>query len=540
MKKVSALAGVFFLAACAGEGEPVEEESGGAEEAAENQQNDNEENDADEEEEADGLTISMQADAQSLDPHFGNDHYSLNVKRAIYDTLVMTDENLDLHMGLATSFEQIEPETWEIELEEDIVFHDGEELNAEVVQLNIERMLDPELGSPVAFMFDMIEEVDIVDDHTLQLHTEYPFAPLRTHFAHPAGQIISPDVIEADYAAVGEGEDPGSVVTENPVGTGFYELEEQEPGDYYELTQNEDYWRGEAGAEHLTFEVVPEDLTRVGELETGEADVIGHLNPNDVERLEENEDTDVARYDSASLAYLGFQTELAPFDDADVRRAVAKAVNKEDIISSAIGGAALQADGPLAPPVFGSSDDLDVIEEDLEAAEELLAGAGYEDGLETEIWIDDSRVDRDIAEILQAQLAPIGIDLEIESLEAGVHRDYISDGEAPMFISSWGTVTGDADYGLYPVFHSSNHGISGNRTFYDNEDVDELLEAARQEEEDEERLALYHDAQQIIMNDVPMVPLYHREHLAGVSSDLENFVIHPSSLYDLFPVHKGN
>ncbi len=535
MKNMIGLSTLVLLGACAGEGEPVNN----MDETSENTEASGADASNEEQADPDALVINMASDVSSLDPHFGNDHPSLNVKRTIYDTLVSTDENLELEMSLAESFEQVDDTTWEVVLQEGIEFHDGSELNAESVKLNIERMLDPDLASPVAFMFDMIEEVELVDDYSLLIHTEYPFAPLRTHFAHPAGQQISPLVIEEDYAAIEEGADPGSVVNENPIGTGFYVLAEQEPGSSYELVQNENYWNGKPGAETLTFEIVPEDLTRVGQLETDSAQIIGHLNPNDVQRVEDNEDTKVARYESASLAYLGFQTEEEPFDDPLVREAIALAVNKEDIVNSVMNGTAQPAKGPLAPIVFGASDQLEQIEQDMETAQDLLAEAGFDEGFETELWVDDSRAWQDAAEIIQAQLAPIGITVDIISMESGVHRDHLNDGDAPMFISSWGTVTGDADYGLYPVFHSESRGVSGNRTFYENSEVDDLLEAARQESDETEREQLYFDAQELIMDDLPLVPLYHIEHLAGLQEDVENFVIHPSSLYDMFPVTRS-
>ncbi|WP_280771792.1 glutathione ABC transporter substrate-binding protein [Salipaludibacillus daqingensis] len=531
MKKWFVIAGATtVLAGCAGDGEPLNSEDPAN--VPNNSNSSNEEVDAD----PDALVVNMQSDVNALDPHFGNDHASLNVKRTIYDTLVRTDEDLDLHMSLAESFEQEEPDLWEVSLKEGVTFHDGVEFNAEAVKVNVERMLDPEVGSSVAFMFNMIEEVEIVDDYTVRFHTEYPFAPLKTHFAHPAGQMISPDLIEEDQQAFADGEEPGSVINDHPIGTGFYKFESQTPGEEIRLVKNEDYFDGEAGSDTLTFRIVPEDLTRVGELETDSAQIIGHLNANDISRLEENEDTKVARYDSASLAYFGFNTDTEPFDDPDVRRAIAMAINKEDIIEGVLNGAALKADGPLAPPVLGASDNLDPIVEDVDAARELLAEAGFEDGLETELWIDDSRVRLDTAELIQSQLAQIDVNAEIVSMESGVHRELVSEGEHELFLGAWGTVTGDADYGLYPVFHSDSHGMTGNRMFYSNDEVDDLLEAARQEMDGEERNALYHDAQQIIINEAPMVPLYHVEHLAGLRSDIENFYIHPSSLYEMVDV----
>ncbi|SER79822.1 glutathione ABC transporter substrate-binding protein [Salipaludibacillus aurantiacus] len=518
------------LTGCAGNGEPPESEE--TANAPDGNSPQNEEIDAD----PDALTVNMQSDVSSLDPHFGNDHASLNVKRTIYDTLVRTDEDLDIHMSLAESFEQEEPDVWEVSLREDVTFHDGTEFNADAVKVNVERMLDEETASPVAFMFEMIEEVEVVDDYTVRFYTEYPFAPLKQHFAHPAGQMISPALIEEDQQAVEDGEQPGSVINENPVGTGFYKFDSQQAGEEIHLVKNDDYFDGEAGADELTFRIVPEDLTRVGELETDSAQIIGHLNPNDISRLEENEETKVARHDSASLAYFGFNTEVEPFDDPDVRRAIAMAINKDDIVEGVMGGAALKAEGPLAPPVTGASDNLDSIEENVDEARDLLAEAGYEDGIEAELWTDDSRVRLDTAELIQSHLAQIGVNVEIVSMESGAHREQVSEGEHELFLGSWGTVTGDADYGLYPVFHSDSHGMTGNRMFYSNEEVDALLDAARQKMDPDERDELYHEAQQIIVDEAPMVPLYHIEHLAGLRSDIENFYIHPSSLYEMVDV----
>ncbi|PRO66316.1 glutathione ABC transporter substrate-binding protein [Alkalicoccus urumqiensis] len=524
-KRITVLSLLPLLAACA-----AEPDNSGETEAP---QNNEENNNAEEAADPDALNVAMQADVNSLDPHFGNDHPSLNVKRTIFDTLVKTDENLDLSMSLAESFEQVEPEVWEIQLKEGIQFHDGNELTADVVKMNVDRMLNPDVASTMAFMFDMITDVEVVDNYTVRLTTEYPFAPLRQHFAHPAGQMVSPDVLQEDLAAMENGEQPGSVINENPVGTGPYQFVSQEPGERIELEANPDYFADGPGAETLTFTIVPEDLTRVGELETESSQIIGHLNPDDIERVEENEETDVARYDSASLAYFGFNTEKAPFDDPDVRRAVAMAVNKEEIVEGAAAGAAIPAEGPLAPPVFGSAEELDPIPYDPEGAQELLQEAGYEDGFSVELWSDDSRTRLDTAELLQGQLSAVGIDVDIESMEAGVHRERVSEGEHEMFLGSWGTVTGDADYGLYPVFHSDSFGMTGNRTFFANDEVDQLLEAGRREMDEAARLELYEEAQQIIVDEAPLVPLYHTEHLAGLRSDLQNFYIHPSSLYEL-------
>ncbi|WP_100372560.1 glutathione ABC transporter substrate-binding protein [Bacillus sp. FJAT-45037] len=496
---------------------------------------DNEDNQADNEQVVEkvptDIVIDAQAAPQTLDPHLANEHQTLNVGRTIYDTLVYTDEEMNLHMGLAESFEQIEDTVWEVKLRENVTFHDDSSLTAEVIKANVDRILDPEVAAPVSFLFDMISNVEVIDELTVHIETEFPFAPLPIHFAHPGGHVISGEAISEDYEAMEAGNEPGSVINEHPVGSGYFKFDSREHGTFVKVVKNEDYWGEQAKVDSITFKVVPEDLVRVGELETNTAQIIGHLNPSDVTRVEQTEGMKVARQDSASLAYLGFNTQKEPFTDERVRQAISMAVDKEQIIDGILDGAALIAEGPLAPPVYGYSDEVTGHPYNLEQAQELLAEAGYEDGFETSIWIDDARIRVDVAEYLQGQLAQIGIEANIVAMENAAHRESLNNGDHELMIGAWGTVTGDADYGLFPMFHSSNFGIVGNRTFYENEQVDELLTLGRQEGDEEKRLQYYKEAQEIIVEEAPLVPLYHVEHLAGIRDNVEGFTIHPSSLY---------
>src|SRR5690606_24879214 len=138
--------------------------------------------------------------------------------------------------------------------------------NAEVVKANIDRILDEDIASPRSFLFDMITDVEVVDDHTVRFTTEFPFSPLPAHFAHSGGWMISLQSIEADYAAMAEGKDPSSVISNHPNGTGPFVFEEWVNGQYVKMVKNENYWGEPAKIDSVTFKVVPEDLTRVAEL----------------------------------------------------------------------------------------------------------------------------------------------------------------------------------------------------------------------------------------------------------------------------------
>src|SRR5699024_9515 len=251
----------LVLAACASE----PDETGGTSGSDDDGNNDAE---ASETEEGGDLVIASSADAVSLDPAGSNDVPSSNVAENIYESLVKQNMDMELEPSLATEWDAVEDDVWEFKLREDVKFHDGTDFNAEVVKSNIERVIDEEVGSPRAFLYEMVSDIEVVDDYTVRFVTEYPFAPLPAHVAHSGGAMVSLDLIEEDYEAMENGEEPGSVITENPVGTGFFKFEEWQPGDYVRLVKNEDYWDDPANLDSVTFKVVDEDQTRVAELLT--------------------------------------------------------------------------------------------------------------------------------------------------------------------------------------------------------------------------------------------------------------------------------
>ncbi|KHF37790.1 glutathione ABC transporter substrate-binding protein [Halalkalibacter okhensis] len=517
------LAFSVFMAACASEPDATpapaegEEEAEGTEGTTEGG-------------EGGDLVIANLSDAVALDPHGSNDTPSSNVAQNIYEALVEQDENMDLQPGLAESWEMIDDLTWEFYLREGVKFHDGSDFTADVVKANLDRILDPDVASPRQFIFNMITDVEVVDEHTVRITTEFPFAPLPAHLAHNGGGMISGDLIAEDYEAMEGGADPGSKISESPVGTGYFKFDSWTPGTEIKLVRNEDYWGENAKLDSVTFKVVPEDLTRIAELETGAAHISDPLSPSDVSRVEGTDGMFVNRQPSVSLSYIGFNVEKEPFDNPLVRQAISKAINKDAIIEGIYDGAGIPAIGPLAPDVFGYDDSVSGLEYNVEEAQALLAEAGYEDGFSTTLWTNDNRERIDAATFVQAELEKIGIDVSIEVVEWGAYLENTANGEHDMFVLGWSTVTGDADYGMYALFHSENHGEPGNRTFLSNPELDELLDQARQNADPEERAALYKDAQEILVDEAPMLYIHHQEFLLGVSDSVQGLWQHPTGI----------
>ncbi|WP_163969780.1 glutathione ABC transporter substrate-binding protein [Oceanobacillus halotolerans] len=474
------------------------------------------------------LVVAVLSDAVALDPTGVNDVPSFDVQFNIFEKLVWQDENMELQPGLAESWEAIDETTWEFKLQEGVKFHDGSDFNAEVVKANIERIQNPDVSAPTAYLVDMISEVQIVDDYTVCFITEYPFGGLPAHLGHPVASMVSLEQIEEDYAAMEDGAEPGSVINEHPIGTGYFKFEEWSPGQHVKLVKNEDYWNGEAKLDSVTFKVVKEDLTRIAELETGDSHVSNPLSPSDLERVEGTEGLYASRTDSVSLDYIGFNVNQEPFNDIRVRKAISMAIDKEQILEGIYNGVGLPAKGPLPPTVFGYDDGIEGIEYDPKKAKELLAEAGYEDGFSTTIWTNDSRERIDMATNVQAQLDEFGIDIEVEVFEWGAYLEEIGNGEHDMFVLGWSNATADADNGLYPLFHSDNHGPPGNRTFIDNPELDELIENGRTAQDEEERLGIYKEAQELLVEESPMIYMLHQEYLLGVSEKVKDLVQLPT------------
>ncbi|GAK02794.1 oligopeptide ABC transporter, periplasmic oligopeptide-binding protein OppA [Geomicrobium sp. JCM 19037] len=473
------------------------------------------------------LQIAVFRDAVSLDPHGSNDTASTHIRTNIYEKLVNHDENMEIQPELAEDFEQLDEYTWEFTLREDVTFTDGTPFNAESVQATLERVLDEETASPKNFMYEMIDEIEIVDDYTVQIITEFPFAPLAANLAHDGGGMISAQAIEEE--ANGERN-----LDLEPVGTGPFMLENWDQGNEVVLTRNEDYWGEPTYLDTATYSVVPEQSTRIGQLETGEAHVIDDIEPINMSQIESLENADVSTVESLRLDYIGMNNEVEPFDDPDVRRAIAMAVDKSTIVQGIYEGYGSEAIGPLNPLVFGYSEGLTPLEYDPEEAQELLDAAGYEDGFDASLLVDESNpLSIQMAEIVQDQLSEFNINISLDQQEWSSLLDNSANGQHDMVVLGWTTVTGDADYGMYSLYHTDEHGASGNRTFYSNSEVDDLLDEARYEEDDDRRVELYAEAQQMIIDDAPKIFTVHDEFRVGISNDVEGFIQLPNGVYDI-------
>lgn len=429
------------------------------------------------------LIIAQDGESKSLDIHQGNDGFSLRANRLIYSRLVEADENMQIHPGLAESWQQLDDKTMQFKLRKGIKFHNGDDFTAEDVKFSFERMMN----SPrIAFVLPPIERIDVVDDYTVNIVTKTPFGPLLAHLSHPALGMVSKKLLTENPEAL----------KEKPIGTGSYKFKEWIYGDKLVLEKNEDFYdKNERGLKYIVFKNVVEASNRAIGLETGEIDIATPISSVDEENIKNNPKLQLLTKPSISYSYIGMNMTKAPLNDIRVRKAINYAIDKQAIIDVILNGNGKIATSPIAPGVFGFTDKTKNYEYNVEKAKELMKEAGYENGFTTSILVFSGEANTQTAEIVQAYLKEIGIDLKIEIVEVSAYWDMTERGVHNLFLGSWGVVTGDADYGLYAMYHSSAKGGAGNRDFYENEKVDELLDKAKTEIDPETRKKLYEEAQ---------------------------------------------
>ena len=462
----------------------------------------------------DTLVVAQRADAVTLDLHSTNDQPSSRVAVQIYSQLVEVDGEMNIVPGLAESWEHLDDTTVQFNLREGVLFHNGEELKASDVKFSFERML----ASPTAaHIVDAIDTVEVIDDYTVNISTKVPFGPLLYHLSHTAASILN------EKAVTLAGDDYG----QQPVGTGPYQFVDWTVGDRITMSAFDDYYGGKQSIENLVYRNITEGTNRAIALETGEVHIAYDIEPIDKSTVISNNSLDLIEEESLSTTFMGFNTLKAPLDNKKVRQAIAYSINTDDIVEAVILGAAQPANSPIGSKVFGHNPDAKLYRQDYEKARQLLAEAGYPEGFSTSLWVSDSPLAIQMAQVVQAQLRQSGIDMSIEVVEWGAFLDGTNRGEHDMLLMSWISVTGDADYGLYALFSSATHGGPGNRSFYSNPQVDELLQAGKTINDPEQRRVVYAELQDILQDELPTFSFHNSFHNVGIQSNVTGFSLAP-------------
>ncbi|MFS0690288.1 ABC transporter substrate-binding protein [Sporosarcina sp. 179-K 8C2 HS] len=482
----------------------------------------------------DTLVFGRGGDSTSLDPSRVTEGETFKVTVNLYETLLnFGEQDTSVQPGLAKEWNTDDGLTYTFKLQEGVKFHDGTDFNADAVVKNFERWAngDAEKFPYYNSMFGgfkgdeghVIESVTADGDHTVIIKLKRPQAPFLKNIAMSMFAIASPTAFE-------KGDDQ---FERNPVGTGPFKFVEWKANESITIEKFDEYWqKGLPKLEKIIFRSIPDNSARLNSLIAGEIDLADGINPADGEKIEGNADLQLIERPSMNVGYLGLTVTRPPFDKKEVRQAMNYAINKETIIESFFEGRANIAKNPMPPSISGYNDDIEPYEYNPEKAKELLAKAGYPDGFEMELWAmpvprpympDGAKV----AEVIQSNLADIGVKAKIVSYEWPTYLDKASKGEADAFMLGWTGDNGDADNFLYVLLDEDNIG-SNNYTYFKNDAMHDLFIEAQTEVDEDKRIELYKKAQEIIHEEAPWVPIAHSTPLLAAAKDLTGFVPHPT------------
>lgn len=425
---------------------------------------------------------------------------SIRVITAMNESLVSLDAEANWQPGLAESLTPNEDFTsWTITMRPGLVFHDGEPVDAEAVRANLQAFRD---SPTVGFAFGSITAITAIDELSVQVDLSSPWAAFPFGLVGQAGWMVSPSTIGTN---------------ETFVGTGPFMLESWTPGDGARVVRNPNYWRADEGLPYLdaiNFKFLPDQTVRRQAFEAG--DLHGYNSPGDADIVDflEDDNADVWIGTAGANEYLWIlNTNVAPFDDIRVRRAVAHSIDKQFLIDTFRSGLTVPANGPLNPSDRWYTEN-DYPQFDPEAAQALVDEYEAEVGpIEFVLTVETNPSTLEVAEVMLSFLADVGIDGTIR--EIGQGQSALTAIQDDFEAISWGQFGSPDPDGNYVFFHSSGGVLNWSNLV--SEDIDAGLEAGRQNIDEAARKAGYAQWLQALGDEVPMIWV---DHLNGVEAEV--------------------
>ena len=376
-------------------------------------------------------------------------------------------------------------------------------------------------------MHKLIDSVEKLDDYTVRISLKKPEAPFLANLAMPFMSILS-----AEYAAKLADEGKQSDIDIKPLGTGPFAFKRYLKGSTVRYSSHKDHWRGKPAIDNLIFAITPDASVRYLKLKKGECDLVIYPSPADIAQIKKQDNLVLAEKDGLNIGYLAMNTEKAPFNNLLVRQAIAHALNKDAYIKAIYLGNAEKAINPYPPSQWSYHEEVTTYEFNPEKAKALLQKAGLPEGFKTTIWtLPVSRPynpdGRKMGEMMQQDLAAVGIKAELISYDWGTYLDKVKDGEHEIVQLGWAGDNGDPDNFLYTLFSCDSVKRGSNNSRYCQEEFEKLIQQARMESDFETRDKLYRKALQVFSADVPIIPIAHAKVFRALSSRVEGYVMDP-------------
>lgn len=475
------------------------------------------------------LTIARAADAISMDKTTTFDNNSIYVMQQMMQPLfTVSDDGSTVEPLLASGYEVSDDQlTYTISLRDDVTFSTGDPLTAEDVKFSLDE--NTATGADGwGFVNDAIDNVSVVDDSTVAIQLKYPWAPLLADLS-----IFANGIIPADY----DGQ-TAEQFYEAPVGTGPFVWDEWQRGQYLKLDANPDYWGDGPYLDSVTWTVVPDANTRKLQLQGGQIDVDDTPDWSSFESLGSTPGVTATAFPSTRMDYIAFNQQVAPFDDVHVRRAIAFAIDRESMVDAVLYGNGEAANSLLSPGTPFYDADVQGPTFDLDEARAELAQSSVPDGFSTTLLIASGDPNQaSVAQIMQSQLAELGIDMQIRQLEPTANKQARLASDFDMTISAWTMDIPDPDQ--WTSFAVDPEGGSHSAfTYWDDPTVIDLNEQAQQEIDTDARQELYTQIQQQAGDSAFLAYLYYSPYAYAMTDAVQDFQVTPLGNYRLEQVYK--
>jgi oligopeptide transport system substrate-binding protein len=479
----------------------------------------------------------------TLDPAISADMSSHLYVMQIFSGLVRLGYELNIMPDIAKSWElSSDNRTYVFHLLHGVKFHNGSDVKAADFKYSWERACDPDTGSGTAATYlgdivgaeDMlageteeISGIEVTDDYTLQVTIDAPKAYFLSKLAYPTAFVVNKDNVES-------GED----WWREPDGTGPFKLKEWQTGQWLILERNQNYYGESAKSEQVIYLLSGPPMALY---ETGQIDVVSVFLPY-IDLVHDETGPyypELAVTPELSLYYIGFNTAEPPFDDVNVRRAFCHAVDKERIVEVILRNMVNEADGILAPGMPGYNEALEGLDYDIEEALDLIADSTYGDVSNLPpitLTVDGygNSIPGYVGAIIQEWQQNLGVEISVRQLETDNFLYNVKQEKDEMFVTGWIADYPDPHNFLDILFHT---GSEVNFSEYSNPTLDILLDQAAIEQNEITRLNMYQQAEQMIVDDAPCLPLFHGANYILVESYVKGYELSPLAIPDLSKVY---
>jgi dipeptide transport system substrate-binding protein len=382
----------------------------------------------------------------------------------------------------------------------------------------------------------LLKSVEKVDDYTIRFTLNKPEAPFLSNLAMQFAGVQSKEYADALLKA-----GTPEKLDQEPVGSGPFYLVQYQKDAIVRFKAFPEYWGGKAKIDDLVFAITPDASVRWAKLQKGECHVMPYPNPADLDAMRKDPNVTILDQAGLNVGYLSYNTTKKPFDDVRVRKALNMAINKKAIVDTVYLSTGVPATNPIPPSMWSYNDNVKDDAYNVEAAKKLLAEAGYANGFETDLWA--MPVQRPynpnakrIAELMQADLAKVGVKAEIKSYEWGEYRKRLQAGEHQMGMLGWTGDNGDPDNFLHTLLGCDAVASGSNNARWCNKSFDDLVVKAKAVTDQAERTKLYQQAQVIFKEQAPWFTIAHAVQLKPVRKEVVDFKLSPFGRHTFYGV----